>query len=287
MKTPDRVLIGGEDQKAINSLKNIYSTWVNEEKIITTNLWSSELSKLTANAFLAQRISSINSISALCEVTGANIEEVKNAVGLDSRIGSKFLNVGPGFGGSCFQKDILNLTYLCEHFGIPEVSAYWNQVITLNEWQKHRIYKLVINKLFGNVNKKKIAIFGFAFKSNTNDTRESPAISICRNLLDEGAFLAIHDPQVSYIQISNDLGDIGKVYSDNWVVSDDLEKSYANANSVIILTEWEIYKNLDWMEVDKKLIAPAWVFDTRKIVDSISVKDCDFNFWQVGMSNFS
>ena len=285
LKDPDRILIGGDDQNSIDSLKNIYSKWVNPKKIITTNLWSSELSKLTANAFLAQRISSINSISALCEVTGANIEEVKNAVGFDSRIGSKFINAGPGFGGSCFQKDILNLTYLCDYFGLPEVSAYWKQVITLNEWQKHRIYKMVINKLFGNVNNKKIAIFGFAFKANTNDTRESPAISICRNLLDEGAILAIHDPQVSEIQIGKDLGDIGEAYYDNWSVYDDLEKSYDNANAVIVLTEWDIYKNVNWKKVDKKLSSPGWVFDTRKVVDSISVKECNFNFWQLGTTS--
>ena len=285
LKDPDRILIGGDDQNSIDSLKNIYSKWVNPKKIITTNLWSSELSKLTANAFLAQRISSINSISALCEVTGANIEEVKNAVGFDSRIGSKFINAGPGFGGSCFQKDILNLTYLCDYFGLPEVSEYWKQVITLNEWQKHRIYKMVINKLFGNVNNKKIAIFGFAFKANTNDTRESPAISICRPLLDEGAILAIHDPQVSEIQIGKDLGDIGEAYYDNWSVYDDLEKSYNNANAVIVLTEWDIYKNVDWKKVDKKLSSPGWVFDTRKVVDYISVKDCNFNFWQLGTTS--
>lgn len=286
LKDPDRILIGGDDQNSIDSLKNIYSKWVNQEKIITTNLWSSELSKLTANAFLAQRISSINSISALCEVTGANIDEVKNAVGFDSRIGSKFLNAGPGFGGSCFQKDILNLTYLCDYFGLPEVSAYWKQVITLNEWQKHRIYKMVINKLFGNVNNKKIAIFGFAFKANTNDTRESPAISICKNLLDEGAILAIYDPQVSEIQIGKDLGDIGEEHYDNWSVYDDLEKSYDNANAVIVLTEWDIFKNVNWKKVDKKLSSPGWVFDTRKIVDSISVKECNFNFWQLGTTSF-
>ena len=285
LNEPDRILIGGEDQNSINALKKIYLKWVDEEKIITTNLWSSELSKLTANAFLAQKISSINSISALCEVTGANIEDVKNAVGFDSRIGTKFLNAGPGFGGSCFQKDILNLTYLCDHFGLPEVSAYWREVITINEWQKHRIYKMVIHKLFGNVNKKKIAIFGFAYKANTNDTRESPAISICRNLLDEGAILSIHDPKVSKYQISYDLGYMGKVYSDNLFVYDDFDKSYDNADAIIILTEWDIYKNIDWLKVDKKLRSPAWVFDTRKIVNYKSVKDCDFNFWQVGMAN--
>ena len=219
MQNPDRILIGGEDASSIQSLKDIYLNWVKEEKIITTNLWSSELSKLTANAFLAQRISSINAMSALCEVTGANVQEVKEAIGLDTRIGSKFLNAGPGFGGSCFKKDILNLTYLCEHFGLPEVASYWEQVISINEWQKYRIYKLVINKLFGNVNKKKIAILGFSFKADTNDTRESPAIFICKQLLNEGAIVRIHDPKVDEAQISFELGDFGKDNSLNWSFS--------------------------------------------------------------------
>ena len=283
LQNPDRILIGGENEESIQSLKNIYLNWIPENKLIATNLWSSELSKLTANAFLAQRISSINSISALCEATGANIEEVKNAIGLDSRIGSKFLSSGPGFGGSCFKKDILNLTYLCTHFGLPEVSKYWEEVVNINEWQKFRIYKMVINKLFGNVTNKKIAILGFSFKADTNDTRESPAILICKKLLNEGAILSIHDPKVTYAQIESELGKTGQENSSNWFFSKELENSFFNADAIIILTEWDVYREIDWKHVSKMLRYPAWLFDTRKVVDPKLIKDCEFNFWQVGL----
>ena len=285
LQNPDRILIGGEDASSIQSLKDIYLNWVKEEKIITTNLWSSELSKLTANAFLAQRISSINAMSALCEVTGANVEEVKEAIGLDTRIGSKFLSAGPGFGGSCFKKDILNLTYLCEYFGLPEVSSYWEQVISINEWQKYRIYKLVINKLFGNVNKKKIAILGFSFKADTNDTRESPAIFICKQLLNEGAIVRIHDPKVDQAQISLELGDLGKENSLNWSFSHDLANIFDDVEAIVILTEWEVYKTINWDLVNNKIMNPAWLFDTRRIVSPDKIKNCDFKFWQVGLGN--
>ena len=285
LQNPDRILIGGEDASSIQSLKDIYLNWVKEEKIITTNLWSSELSKLTANAFLAQRISSINAMSALCEVTGANVQEVKEAIGLDTRIGSKFLNAGPGFGGSCFKKDILNLTYLCEHFGLPEVASYWEQVISINEWQTYRIYKLVINKLFGNVNKKKIAILGFSFKADTNDTRESPAIFICKQLLNEGAIVRIHDPKVDEAQISFELGDFGKENSLNWSFSNDLANIFDNVEAIVILTEWEVYKEINWDWVNAKIMPPAWLFDTRRIVNPDKIKNCDFKFWQVGLGN--
>jgi len=285
LQNPDRILIGGEDASSIQSLKDIYLNWVKEEKIITTNLWSSELSKLTANAFLAQRISSINALSALCEVTGADVQEVKEAIGLDTRIGSKFLNAGPGFGGSCFKKDILNLTYLCEHFGLPEVASYWEQVITINEWQTYRIYKLVINKLFGNVNKKKIAILGFSFKADTNDTRESPAIFICKQLLNEGAIVRIHDPKVDEAQISFDLGDLGKENSLNWSFSHDLANIFDDVEAIVILTEWEVYKEINWDLVNDRIMTPAWLFDTRRIVNPDKIKNCDFKFWQVGLGN--
>ena len=285
LQNPDRILIGGEDASSIQSLKDIYLNWVKEEKIITTNLWSSELSKLTANAFLAQRISSINALSALCEVTGADVQEVKEAIGLDTRIGSKFLNAGPGFGGSCFKKDILNLTYLCEHFGLPEVASYWEQVISINEWQTYRIYKLVINKLFGNVNKKKIAILGFSFKADTNDTRESPAIFICKQLLNEGAIVRIHDPKVDEAQISFDLGDLGKENSVNWSFSHDLANIFDDVEAIVILTEWEVYKEINWDLVNDRIMTPAWLFDTRRIVNPDKIKNCDFKFWQVGLGN--
>jgi len=285
LQNPDRILIGGEDASSIQSLKDIYLNWVKKEKIITTNLWSSELSKLTANAFLAQRISSINAMSALCEVTGANVQEVKEAIGLDTRIGSKFLSAGPGFGGSCFKKDILNLTYLCEYFGLPEVASYWEQVISINEWQKYRIYKLVINKLFGNVNKKKIAILGFSFKADTNDTRESPAIFICKQLLNEGAILKIHDPKVDEAQIAFEFGDLGKENSLNWSFSHDLANIFDNVEAIVILTEWEVYKTINWDLVNNKIMTPAWLFDTRRIVNPDKIKNCDFKFWQVGLGN--
>ncbi len=285
LQNPDRILIGGEDASSIQSLKDIYLNWVKEEKIITTNLWSSELSKLTANAFLAQRISSINAMSALCEVTGANVQEVKEAIGLDTRIGSKFLSAGPGFGGSCFKKDILNLTYLCEYFGLPEVASYWEQVISINEWQKYRIYKLVINKLFGNVNKKKIAILGFSFKADTNDTRESPAIFICKQLLNEGAILKIHDPKVDEAQIAFELGELGKENSLNWSFSHNLGNIFDNVEAIVLLTEWEVYKTINWDLVNDKIMTPAWLFDTRRIVNPDKIKNCDFKFWQVGLGN--
>ena len=202
---PDRVLIGGDKSSAIESLSKIYKQWVPEKKILHTNIWSSELAKLTANAFLAQRISSINSIGALCEATGADIREVSRAIGSDSRIGSKFLDAGPGFGGSCFKKDILNLVYLSKYFGLDEVSNFWEGVVELNKWHQHRISKLIVKKLFGTVTGKKITILGFAFKANTNDTRESAAINICKDLLEEGAVLFINDIKVEAEQIAIDL----------------------------------------------------------------------------------
>ncbi len=205
LEAPDRVLIGGDDSASIDALAAIYAHWVPQQQILRTNLWSSELSKLTANAFLAQRISSINSIAAFCEASGADVREVARAIGTDSRIGPKFLNAGPGFGGSCFQKDILNLVYLCRHFGLPEVADYWESVVALNTWQQHRIARLVVQKLFGTVTESGLAILGFAFKADTNDTREAPAIRICRDLLEEGAQLVIHDPKVKADQMARDL----------------------------------------------------------------------------------
>ena len=210
LAAPDRVLIGGDDsaagQAAIDKLVEVYANWVPRERIITTNLWSSELSKLTANAFLAQRISSINAISALCEETGADVDEVAHAIGTDSRIGPKFLKASIGFGGSCFQKDIFNLVYLCEHFGLPEVAAYWNGVIEMNDYQKRRFARRVLASLFNTVSDKKIAVLGFAFKKDTNDTRESAAIYVCRDLLEEKAQVSIYDPQVSAQQIERRVG---------------------------------------------------------------------------------
>ena len=279
LENPDRVLVGGEDQKAMLSLKQIYLNWVKEDKIIFTNLWSSELSKLCANAFLAQRISSINSISALCEATGADISEVANAVGKDTRIGSKFLKTGPGFGGSCFKKDILNLVYLSRYYGLEKVADYWEKVVEINSWQKMRIYEEIVKKLFGNLVEKKIAILGFAFKANTNDTRESPAIDICKNLINEGAFLSIHDFKVSE-------EDISKILSMNnqsqWEYVIDLYEAFKNADAVVILTEWERYKDLDWKDISLKTKRPFWIFDTRSILDPKKFEKLKLNLWQIG-----
>ncbi len=290
LKFPDRVLIGGEDENSITALKNIYLKWVDEKKILTTNLWSSELSKLIANAFLAQRISSINSVSAICEVTGANVNEVSKAVGFDSRIGSDFLNAGPGFGGSCFKKDILNLVYLCGFFGLETVAQYWEQIININSWQQNRIFEIVLQKLFGNVSNKKIAILGFAFKANTNDTRESPSIHICKNLLNEGAYLLINDPKVKEESIENELSNETKYEENNikkeklnWKFESDLEIIFDNVDAVIILTEWEIYKEINWQKLSNKLRKPAWIFDTRFMLKAEELEKYGINLWQLGV----
>ena len=285
LEAPDRVLIGGDDPEAINALAGIYGNWVATERILRTNLWSSELSKLTANAFLAQRISSINSIAAFCEASGADVREVARAIGTDSRIGSKFLSAGPGFGGSCFQKDILNLVYLCRHFGLPEVADYWESVVRLNTWQQHRIARLVVEKLFGTVTGKRLAVLGFAFKANTNDTREAPAIRVCADLLEEGAHLQIHDPKVDAAQMARDLKrDASEVADSNgiWCRSESIEASVAGADAVLIMTEWGQYRTLDWDALASRMRRPAWVFDARAVTDSQQVRAAGLNLWKVG-----
>ncbi len=282
LERPDRVLVGGEDTDAIESLVNIYLKWVPLERIIKTNLWSSELSKLTANAFLAQRISSINSISALCEVTGADVAEVSNAIGADKRIGREFLAPGPGFGGSCFKKDILNLVYLCGYFGIPEVGNYWQQVVELNNWQQKRICKIVLQKLFGTVNGKHIAILGFSFKANTNDTRESPAIQISLDLLEEGAKLSIYDPKVKPQRIQEDIDEYSKNSPGQWTVANDISEALKGADALLILTDWDEFKNLDWNYLSTLMRTPTWVFDTRSVVNSIDIKNAGINLWRLG-----
>ena len=288
LEAPDRVLIGGEDAVAIDALASVYGHWVSQEKILRTNLWSSELSKLTANAFLAQRISSINSIAAFCEATGADVREVARAIGTDSRIGPKFLNAGPGFGGSCFQKDILNLVYLCRHFGLPDVADYWESVVTLNSWQQHRISKLVVDRLFGTVTGKRLAILGFAFKADTNDTREAPAIRICRDLLEEGAQLAIHDPKVSSEQMARDLQQEPASQSDvlsgtgTWAEAGSVEEAMAGADAVLVLTEWQQYRDLDWQALACRMRKPAWLFDARAVADVEQVRAAGLNLWRVG-----
>ena len=282
LQAPDRVLIGGEDPAAIEALAAIYGQWVPNERILATNLWSSELSKLTANAFLAQRISSINSIAALCEATGADVREVGKAIGADSRIGEKFLQAGPGFGGSCFQKDILNLVYLCRHYGLKEVAAYWEQVVTLNHWQQQRIARLVITKLFGTVSGKRIGVLGFAFKADTNDTRESPAIRICRDLLEEGAILQILDPKVSERQLALDLGQAAGAGEGSWHQVSDVLQAASGADALLLLTEWQAFAQIDWPAVAAVMRRPAWLFDARAKADAAAARAAGLNVWCVG-----
>ncbi|MFL0727763.1 MAG: nucleotide sugar dehydrogenase, partial [Prochlorococcus sp.] len=296
LESPDRVLIGGENADAIQALVEVYRQWVPHEKILLTNLWSSELSKLTANAFLAQRISSINSLAALCEVTGADVREVARAIGSDSRIGSKFLQAGPGFGGSCFKKDILNLVYLCRHFGLPEVADYWENVVALNTWQQHRISRLVVQKLFGTVTGKRLALLGFAFKADTNDTREAPAIRIANDLLEEGAQLAIYDPKVDSEQIARDLQLLASSPPDaqagptraalsgegTWWTCSNVAAAVAGADAVLILTEWQQFRQLDWAALAPLMRRPAWVFDARAVVDPDAVRASGLMLWRVG-----
>jgi len=288
LEAPDRVLIGGEDAASIDALASVYGHWVPEAQILRTNLWSSELSKLTANAFLAQRISSINSVAALCEATGADVREVARAIGTDSRIGAKFLNAGPGFGGSCFQKDILNLVYLCRHFGLPEVADYWESVVELNTWQQHRISRLVVQNLFGTVTGKRLAVLGFAFKADTNDTREAPAIRICGDLLEEGAQLAIHDPKVGPDQIARDLKLEAAAGADalsgtgSWALADSIEAAVEAADAVLILTEWRQYRDLNWADLAARMRKPAWVFDARAVTQPEQVQAAGLRLWRVG-----
>jgi len=287
LERPDRVLIGGEDAEAIEALASIYAQWVPAERILRTNLWSSELSKLTANAFLAQRISSINSIAALCEVTGADVREVARAIGSDSRIGPKFLQAGPGFGGSCFQKDILNLVYLCRHFGLEEVAAYWQQVVDLNTWQQQRLSRMVVHRLFGTVTGKRLAVLGFAFKADTNDTRESPAIRICRELIEEGARLAIVDPKVDPRQIARDLDVPSLAAVDasgdgGWLTAADPVDAARGADAVLILTEWAEYRQLDWSAIVAVMRRPAWLFDARAVADAEAARSAGLKVWRVG-----
>jgi len=284
LENPDRILIGGDDEKAIKALVEIYAHWVNKNKVLTTDLWSSELSKLIANAFLAQRISSINTISALCEATGAHIKDVALAVGMDKRIGKYFLNSGPGFGGSCFKKDISNLVYISNHYSLFEVANYWQKVLDINIWQQRRFINLIVNRMFGTISSKKIAILGFSFKANTNDTRESPAIYICKELIEEGAFLNIYDPKVNFQQISKDLdnNDLENNNDKKWHYSSEVYQTFTNADAAIFLTEWGEFQNLNWPKIAKTMRKPAIIFDTRSIVNIEEVKKSDLKIWQVG-----
>ena len=284
LENPDRVLIGGDQSKegleAIETVVSLYNQWIDRENIITTNLWSSELSKLTANAFLAQRISSINAISALCEATGADVDEVANAIGTDSRIGPKFLKSSVGFGGSCFQKDILNLSYLCQHFGLPEVAEYWDQVVRMNDYQKDRFVQRIMDAMFNTVSGKKIAILGFAFKKDTNDARESPAIAVCSRLLDERAHLAIYDPQVPKDTILSSL----RLDANDKRVSfhDCAIDATKGTHAIALLTEWDEFKKLNLKEIYSEMEKPAHFFDGRNLIDPDEVQSAGFRLHRIG-----
>lgn len=289
---PDRVLIGGETSaegaEAVAALKWIYQHWVPKEKIITMNTWSSELSKLAANAFLAQRISSINAISAVCEATGADVSEVAHAIGTDSRIGPKFLKASVGFGGSCFQKDVLNLVYLAECLNLPEIAAYWQQVIEMNEFQKRRFANRIIEALFNTVTNKRIALFGFAFKKDTGDTRESPAIYVCKYLMEEGAQIAIYDPKVEQDQIFHDL--THPAYTDFTedrvrelvTVTTDPYQAAKDAHAIVICTEWDVFKTYDYQRIYNNMLKPAFLFDGRMILDHESLLTMGYHVETIG-----
>jgi len=282
---PDRVLIGGEQTPgglaAIETLAAIYARWVPRDRILTTNLWSSELSKLVANAFLAQRISSINTISALCEVTGADVDEVANAIGKDSRIGPKFLKASVGFGGSCFQKDILNLAYLCGHFNLPEVSAYWDSVVKINDWQKHRFAERIVRELFNTVTGKRIAVLGFAFKKDTNDTRETAAIAVCQDLLAEGANVIVYDPKVRAEDIRLDVTGCASGHP-NLHVASSAEEAAEGAHAIAILTEWDAFKAIDFAKLYAQMPKPACIFDGRNILPHAALRELGFRVFPIG-----
>jgi UDPglucose 6-dehydrogenase len=284
LENPDRVLIGGEQTPeglaAVEKVVSIYARWIPREKILTTNLWSSELSKLVANAFLAQRISSINAISGLCEATGADVDEVARAIGSDSRIGPKFLKASVGFGGSCFQKDILDLVYLCEHFGLPEAAAYWESVVKMNDWQKSRFSARIVNDLFSTVTGKHIAILGFAFKKDTNDTRETAAIAVCRDLLKEGAQVFVYDPRVPEAQIRADV--LGSEKNPNLVVVKSALEACQGAHGVAVLTEWDEFKALDFKKIHEGMYKPAFLFDGRNILPHAKLKEIGFKVFAIG-----
>jgi UDPglucose 6-dehydrogenase len=287
---PDRVLIGGEQtpegQDAIAALVGIYANWVAPEKILTTNLWSSELSKLTANAFLAQRISSINALSELCEKTGANIDEVAKAIGMDSRIGAKFLKSSVGFGGSCFQKDILNLVYIAQSYGLQEVADYWEQVIVINDHQKRRFANNIIKTLYNTISGKKIAFLGWAFKKDTNDTRESAAIYVADHLINEQANIAIYDPKVQAKTILTDLNYLqSRSEIENEAAIHVFENPYEackNAHAIAVLTEWDEFKNYDWQKIYDNMLKPAFVFDGRNLLDKAVLTKIGFIYQAIG-----
>jgi len=283
LSAPDRVLIGGkienkEGQAAVDALTEVYANWVPTERILQANLWSAELSKLAANAFLAQRISSINAMSALCEATGADVSQVSYAIGKDSRIGPKFLSASVGFGGSCFQKDILNLAYICECHGLKEVADYWYSVVGMNDYQKNRFVKRVVSAMFNTIRNKKIAMLGFAFKKDTGDTRETPAIDVGKGLIEDGAKLAIFDPKVTDEQIAYDM----KGLTDSITTFKSAKEALDGAHACCIMTEWDEFKMYDWAEIYKVMHKPAFIFDGRLILDHAHLKEIGFIVYALG-----
>lgn len=281
LENPDRVLIGSHETKsglkARAELTEIYQRWIPSSKIITSNIWSSELSKLVANAFLAQRVSSINSISALCEKTDADISEVARAVGTDDRIGRKFLNAGIGFGGSCFKKDILNLVYLCRHYGLDEVAAYWESVVKINEYQQQRFIAAMLHSMFHTLAGKRICILGFAFKADTSDTRESPAIYITQKLLSEKAELVISDPRA----LKNAAADLSGAEGNVQFIEDPYEAA-RGCHALVVLTDWSLYRTLDYKKIYRSMIKPAFIFDGRNIIDREKCFAIGFNLYAIG-----
>ena len=278
---PDRILIGGndtpEERWGISEMVELYAHWVPRERILTTNVWSSELSKLASNALLAQRVSSINSLSALCEETGADITEVSMAAGMDSRIGNKFLKAGIGFGGSCFKKDLLNLVYLCEYYGLPEAASYWEQVLKINQYQAERFVRKVLSSLFNTVTGKKIAILGYAFKENTGDTRETPSRVVAELLLNDGAKVAICDPKAlesAKIELA-DFGDAVTCYNDPF-------EAVKDAHALLVLTPWSSFLDLDYEKIYDCMMKPAYIFDGRNILDHQKLFDIGFNVQAIG-----
>jgi UDPglucose 6-dehydrogenase len=286
LENPDRVLIGSrETQTGLNAreeIVEIYRNWVPEEKIITSNVWSSELSKLVANAFLAQRISSINSISALCEKTEADIAEVSKAVGLDTRVGDKFLNASVGFGGSCFKKDILNLVYLCRRYGLNEIANYWESVVKINEYQKQRFVLTILNAMFNTLAGKKICLFGFAFKADTGDTRESPAIFIAKKLVEEKAEVVITDPKA----LENAKIDL-KGLNGKLSFIEDPYIAASGCDAIAVVTEWNMYKELDYNRIFASMRKPAFIFDGRNILDHQHLFKIGFNVYPIGKSKLT
>jgi UDPglucose 6-dehydrogenase len=291
LAVPDRVLIGGDSttpkgQEAIQALVDVYGSWVPKENILTTNVWSSELSKLTANAFLAQRVSSINSLSELCEATGANVQEVAKAIGMDSRIGSKFLQVSVGFGGSCFQKDILNLVYIAKSLGLNEVADYWHQVILMNNHQRDRFAKNIIKTLYSTVNGKTIAFLGWAFKKDTNDTRESAAIYVGDLLMDEQAIIKVYDPKVTATQMQSDINYLNtrseKQNTKYLKTENDPYAAMEGAHAIAVLTEWDEFKKYDWQRIYNGMQKPAFVFDGRNVLNRKALETIGFVYKGIG-----